>query len=158
MGSDVLTAPAVVNGSDGLPANALIAFLTPDPAIRPRHRAFLPDPAQVAHARRFARIVVGQCAAADDTALLISEVVTNSLLHSNSAHGGLIHVIIAHHCPAMVRAAVIDKGSATGPTPARAENLDRSGRGLALVQAIASRWGHHGNDRSRAVWFEIACR
>ena len=62
MGSDVLTAPAVANGSGGLPANALIAFLTPDPAIRPRHRAFLPDPAQVAHARRFARAVVGQCA------------------------------------------------------------------------------------------------
>jgi hypothetical protein len=63
--------------------------------------------------------------------------------------------------PPAVRICVTDGGavtgagapagpSVTGPGPLRA-----SGRGLAIVAALASRWGHHAGPGGRTVWFEF---
>lgn len=88
MGPQLTAAPATAIEGDGIPTPALMAFLSPDPALTPRHRIFAADPHQVTHARRFVRSALADCAAADDAVLLTSELVTNSVQHSRSARGG----------------------------------------------------------------------
>lgn len=145
------------SGTQSLITPTLAAFLTPAPGIRPRHREFRGDPAQVRNARRFTRGYLDSCPSAADTALLTSELATNSILHSRSGHGGTFHVVIGHHCPGIIRVAIIDDGSITTPTLADPDPLDGNGRGLALVQDIAAQWGHEGDDSTRTVWFELRC-
>lgn len=125
--------------------------------IRPRHRAFPGRPDQVRHARHFTLRCLANCPAARDAELLTSELVTNAAQHSRSRDGGTIHVLIAHQCPGVLRVAVTDDGSATTPEPTKAGLRAITGRGLALVQEIATRWGHDGGDQARTVWFELRC-
>ena len=35
--------------------------------------------------------------------------------------------------------------------------LDPSGRGLLLVEELATRWGHRGGPSGRIVWCELDC-
>jgi anti-sigma regulatory factor (Ser/Thr protein kinase) len=151
-------------GSD-LPEAALIAFVTSATGPRPWHRAFPGEAAQAASARRFIRRVLGACPAAADAEALTSELFANSVRHSRSGRGGVIHVLVSQHlCPGVVRVAVIDAGAVTGPVmtvsagpSADTATLDTGGRGLAIVAAVASRSGHHGDERSRVVWFDLRC-
>jgi serine/threonine-protein kinase RsbW len=124
---------------------------------RPRRRVFTGRPDQVACARRFiARALVG-CPAAQDAVLLTSELVTNTLQHTATGTGGDFEVI-ACHGPGRIRVTVIDDGSPGTPALAPRAALATSGQGLMLVEALAARWGHHGNQRARTVWFELDCR
>jgi anti-sigma regulatory factor (Ser/Thr protein kinase) len=84
----------------------------------------------------------------DRTKLLVSELVTNALVHGR----GKI-VARAHLDDQLLRVEVSDEG--TGVTPAvQARDPDGlHGRGLALVEAEASRWGVRA-DTTR-VWFEL---
>lgn len=78
----------------------------------------------------------------DDAVLVVSELVTNALLH---AHGTpLIRLL-----PAVdgVRIEVCDD-SPQPPLPAR-------GLGLALVESLATSWGSSARDRGKAVWCEL---
>jgi serine/threonine-protein kinase RsbW len=120
-------------------------------------RVFPGRPEQVACARRFISRVLTRCPAAADAVLLTSELVTNTVLHTVTGHGGDFE-IIACHGPAAVRVTVTDGGSRSGPELVPQAELGTSGRGLALVGALAARWGHHGSERGRAVWFELDCR
>lgn len=77
-----------------------------------------------------------------DTVLVVSELVTNVLLH---AHGApLIRLL-----PAVdgVRVEVCDD-SPQPPLPAR-------GLGLALVDSLATSWGSSPRGRGKAVWCEL---
>ena len=47
---------------------------------------------------------------------------------------------------------VEDAGGAWEPAPG---GNGQSGRGLAIVSKLASRWGRGGGETSRIVWFEI---
>lgn len=142
-----------------VPEPALAAFLTPEPGMRPRHRAFPCRADQAARARQFARRYLADCPAADDAELLTSEIVTNSILHSHSRDGGTIHVWIAHQCYGTLRVAVTDNGPlAIAPTSPEPVDLTESGRGLSIVDAIATRWGRHTNRHATTVWFEIHCQ
>jgi hypothetical protein len=48
-------------------------------------------------------------------------------------------------------------GSPAAPALSPRAALATSGQGLMLVTALAARWGHHGNQHGRTVWFEITC-
>lgn len=110
------------------PILALAGFADLAPLARPRQRAFLGQAIQASHARQFARDCLGQCPATSDAALLLSELVSNSIRHSRSADSGTIHVLIAHHCPGNIRIAVIDDRAPTTPNPATPGHHDDSGR------------------------------
>jgi hypothetical protein len=58
----------------------------------------------------------------------------------------------------MVHVEVIDDGSATSVPFIRAANADSDGgRGLFLVEMMASGWGtHHDDEAGNAVWFHVA--
>lgn len=100
----------------------------------------------VSEAREWARGLLGERVAApvlDDVALPLSEAVTNAVAHSDSgrAMGGRVTVRMA--CDASgVRVEVRDGGSATSAPAMRVpETDDDGGRGLWLVDLLATAWG-----------------
>ncbi len=89
----------------------------------------------------------------DDVALLISELVTNAVRHSGSRARGTLTVRLAasEDC---IRIEVSDCGAGFAPTAIPRPSPDApGGRGLFLVDAIASRWGVSLSDR-HCVWLE----
>jgi anti-sigma regulatory factor (Ser/Thr protein kinase) len=103
-------------------------------------------------ARRFARDVLsGSGCDVETAALLVSEVVTNAVLHGRS---DLVLVVEDRGRSAYV--AVSD----TSPLPPRLHNFaveSATGRGLRLLSQLAQRWGvdpsEHG--AGKVVWFEV---
>ena len=122
--------------------------------IRPTRRIFPGSPAQVAHARHFVGRVLDTCPVADDAVLLTSELASNAIAHTVSGDGGKF-IVTVYRADARLRVEVRDDGSAKAPVTRRACEAGDSGYGLALVERIASHWGHCGGRRSRVVWFEL---
>jgi anti-sigma regulatory factor (Ser/Thr protein kinase) len=90
--------------------------------------------------------------------LLTSELVTNSVQHSNSRHpGGTITVVVISVVDG-TRIEVIDNGGATVPALKTAEDagdLSEDGRGLQMVEMLSARWGHYSDDAGTVTWFEL---
>jgi len=84
--------------------------------------------------------------------LLISEVVSNAVLHSSGPAEAPI-TVMANVTPDVVRIAVTDAGEGFTPAgrdPARVEG----GYGLYLLEKAASRWGVEATSPT-TVWFEL---
>jgi anti-sigma regulatory factor (Ser/Thr protein kinase) len=81
--------------------------------------------------------------------LLVSEVVTNAIIHAHSE----VEVAVRLQ-PHSVRIDVLDNAGAM-PAPRDADDDATSGRGLALVEAVASAWGVEPTDTGKSVWFEV---
>ncbi|HVE45797.1 MAG TPA: response regulator [Acidimicrobiales bacterium] len=110
------------------------------------------DPRSSAAARRFVEETLRRWECDDllDTVnLLVSELVTNSVVHADSA--AEVAVLLKPHA---IRIEVADRGQAALAVQ-EADETATSGRGLALVEALSSSWGvvpgHDGN----TVWFEV---
>lgn len=89
---------------------------------------------------------------ASSTALLISEAVTNSVLHAGLDVDGVVHVD-AWWTGLVLRVEICDEGRGmSSPSPAGPRE---GGHGLNLISHLASRWGVHSNGHTR-VWFELA--
>ena len=89
----------------------------------------------------------------DDVRLLVSELVTNSVRHSNIHARDLVRMDVQVSETAL-RVEVADAGEGFEPTP---RDLDRSrpgGWGLYLVDQLADRWGVV-RDHFTRVWFEV---
>ena len=85
--------------------------------------------------------------------LLTSEVVTNAVLH---AEGTAIEVEVADLADGLL-VGVADHASDAEPTPRLAKPTDPTGRGLTLVDALASSWGvSQVPDDGKVVWFRIS--
>jgi anti-sigma regulatory factor (Ser/Thr protein kinase) len=90
---------------------------------------------------------------ADIAALLVSELVTNSLRHAT----GPIGVRLCR--PGGMPDALLVEVSDPLPDPPReraADVDDESGRGLQLVASSSRRWGTRPGDTGKTVWFELA--
>ncbi|MFJ9819512.1 ATP-binding protein [Streptomyces sp. NPDC101151] len=90
---------------------------------------------------------------ADLAALLVSELVTNSLRHAT----GPIGVRLVR--PAGLDDALLVEVSDPLPDPPRervAHPEDESGRGLQLVAGSSRRWGTRPGSSGKTVWFELA--
>ncbi|MFC7306411.1 ATP-binding protein [Streptomyces monticola] len=92
---------------------------------------------------------------ADTAQLLLSELVTNSIRHGRVPPGREIGVRLARY-EGRVRVEVADASNAL-PEPRQAGLDEEDGRGLALVIALADRWGccprRHGI--GKATWAEL---
>jgi anti-sigma regulatory factor (Ser/Thr protein kinase) len=127
--------------------------------MQPRARRFPGRPEHIHTARRFVAAALAAWPATQEAAqLLVSEVVTNAILHSASGdQGGSLEVRYAlddHE----VYVEVLDAGGAAHPSR-HAEHLEGvSGRGLALVEALASSWGVHDHQVGHTVWFRLPLR
>ncbi|RKS72227.1 serine phosphatase RsbU (regulator of sigma subunit) [Actinomadura pelletieri DSM 43383] len=83
----------------------------------------------------------------DTVQLLVSELVTNALVHG----AGAIDLRLIKGLSLLCE--VYDDG-ADLPRLRHADATDESGRGLQLVSHLASRWGTHRAERGKVVWFE----
>jgi len=114
---------------------------------------------QVAFARRFVVDALGpRSPLRDEVSLLVSEAVTNALLHSSSGHDHGTFTVVYVISRDRVRVEVHDHGAPNVPRR-RVHDLESvTGRGLELFDALADRWGYHGDERGRVVWFELGPR
>ena len=89
----------------------------------------------------------------DDATLLVSELVTNAVVHA----GTEVDVTVALLAEA-VEIGVTDRHPArTLPSPpAVVSENSESARGLLLIGAISSAWGVDYTDRTKRVWFRLA--
>jgi serine/threonine-protein kinase RsbW len=117
---------------------------------------FSATPSQVSCARRFLADLLAASPLLDDAVLCLSELATNSVRHSASRHPGGRFRVTASVGPADVRVEVTDAGGPWETQPAPVGYSVRSGHGLAIVAALATRWGITGGDSARTVWFEIS--
>ena len=115
-----------------------------------------PHPTSVGAARRFVRDVLMSRQVPDpvvDTVeLLTSEVVTNAIIHGRS--GPLLAVDVTE---CAIRVAVGDM-SPQLPVRGLGRVDDVSGRGVMIVEELATAWGvERERNGSKRVWFEVAC-
>jgi anti-sigma regulatory factor (Ser/Thr protein kinase) len=82
-------------------------------------------------------------------ALIVTELGTNAMLHA----GGIRAIRILPTPDGGVRREVED-GSDVAPSPGPAGAM--SGRGLVIVDALASRWGSQRARNGKVVWAELA--
>ena len=87
----------------------------------------------------------------DDAALLVSELVSNVVDHVQGEATLSLELSLAGD---WLRISVAD-GSAVRPVIRQLEEDRPRGRGLQLVEAIASRWGAEDHPGGKRVWFEL---
>jgi serine/threonine-protein kinase RsbW len=90
----------------------------------------------------------------DEAVLLVSELTTNALEHTATGDAGSFQVTVYQGEVALL-IAVKDDGSDKIPFPSPADTLAEDGRGLGLVELIASRWGLCSDQHGRTIWFEL---
>ncbi|WP_205574469.1 MULTISPECIES: ATP-binding protein [Streptomyces] len=90
---------------------------------------------------------------ADIAALLVSELVTNSLRHATGPIG--VRLVRPEGIDGVLLVEVSDP--LPDPPRARVADLDdESGRGLQLVAHAADRWGTRPGVTGKTVWFELS--
>jgi two-component sensor histidine kinase len=115
-------------------------------------RTFPHELTSVTDARKFARDALAKLSSdtLDAVELMVSELATNSVKHADSEFTLSIALT-----PTQLRVEVFDDGRGTpvmgAPTP-----TDPSGRGLQIVDMLASRWGTDVTRKGKLVWFELA--
>ncbi|MCA1673343.1 MAG: ATP-binding protein [Actinobacteria bacterium] len=118
---------------------------------------FQPRGDSVGSARRFVgSALVGWAGASqvETVVLLTSEVVTNVVVHAGP-HGPDEEIVIRLHRSAdLVRVEVTDTHPGTPVVGDGAVEKD-NGRGLLLLESLASTWGVTRTDAGKVVWFEV---
>lgn len=85
----------------------------------------------------------------DTVRLLVSELVANAVVHARTDAG--VAVVLLRDA---LRVEVAD-GSATRPRPRSPQPHEPTGRGLQLVDRLATAWGVTEGGEGKVVWFEI---
>ncbi|HET7490221.1 MAG TPA: ATP-binding protein [Acidimicrobiales bacterium] len=113
-------------------------------------------PALVGAARRFAANTLAEWeleALRDDTVLLTSELVTNAVLHARTT----MRLVLRSDGLGFVRIELYDENPRL-PMLAPPPEGATSGRGLALVAALATSWGTRSEAEGKTVWAELGER
>jgi anti-sigma regulatory factor (Ser/Thr protein kinase) len=112
-------------------------------------------PAIVPSARRFARGILAGSPRADDVELITAELVSNAIRHTPSGRDGGEFTLTVHAEPGWARVEVSDAGTGEWNGPRDAADDDEYGRGLAIVAALADKFGHDVRASGQAVWVEV---
>lgn len=119
-----------------------------------------PDPAEVGRARRWARSrLAGSGIGADEPLaeiliLLVSELVTNAVVHTGCPAVLRLSLPGTEGGSSTVRLEVADR-SGRAPVPRCADGDETGGRGLALVDGLADRWGWSPEGAGKSIWCEL---
>ncbi|WP_374224046.1 ATP-binding protein [Nocardiopsis sp. MG754419] len=127
---------------------------------RSARRRFPGQPGQIAYARRFVARQLAESPELTTATLLTSELATNAITHSASGCDTGKFEVCVQLGPGWARVEVRDLGSTTeAPRPQHRDPYDTAehGRGLDMVEALASKWGTEPrrDGRGRQVWFEL---
>jgi anti-sigma regulatory factor (Ser/Thr protein kinase) len=116
---------------------------------------FAGEPCRVSEARAFVALALAGCPARETLLACVSELAANAVAHTASGAGGMFMVEVIRPAAGVAVVAVTDAGGPREPSVRDADELAEGGRGLALVAALASRWGHHeAPGGGRTVWAE----
>ncbi|MFB4319176.1 SpoIIE family protein phosphatase [Actinomadura sp. 21ATH] len=121
--------------------------------VREARRLFPPRPESVGAARRFVRDALAGHAGPDPVetaALLVSELMTNAVLHARTETE-----VSVRASGDDVRAAVADRAPGCALAPRRRHPYADTGRGLYMIERLASRHGVEIGARAKTVWFEL---
>ncbi|WP_329534636.1 ATP-binding protein [Streptomyces sp. NBC_01450] len=157
MASVIPSAPLGTDAAEDRSGLRAAAGVRPGAAAVRRFRFELAaHPGSVAQARHLTRARLSGWALSDDTCdtavLVVSELVTNAIVHSASARV----VCELHDGDDLVRIAVRDEGCAPGephPSPQRPD--EEHGRGLLLVAAVCRSWGAQDTAPGLLVWADL---
>ena len=130
----------------------LLLLRLPDAPVATAGAEFASDPASVPAGRRFVAALLDDWACAHVTetaALLTSEILTNAVVH------GLGPVRLRlRRTDTEVAVIVSDRGRYL-PQPRLAGPTDESGRGLNLLEMLATSWGARATADGKDVWFTL---
>lgn len=111
------------------------------------------EPTSVREAREIVKEAIARAHWEGDeeaAVLLVSELVTNALRHA----GSLTHLDVTVDCDCLHVEASDPRTEA--PSVRQVDPAATSGRGMALVEALANDWGVRRDDsRGKTVWFEM---
>lgn len=112
-------------------------------------REFRPEAGAVSAAREFVVSHVGHPSMEDSLRLAVSELATNAVMHARSSFR--IRIVSTS---AQVRIEVDDESERL---PVRHDQRHEhvTGRGMGIVEHLASRWGVTPTERGKSVWFEL---
>jgi anti-sigma regulatory factor (Ser/Thr protein kinase) len=129
----------------------------PSRVREPMLRVLPGTPESVSIARQIARQLLGDAHPATETAmLLVSELVTNSVLHSKSGEPGGSVTIALCDGPAGILIQVRDDGGPSEPqVSAVAADGAEHGYGMLLVDVLAERWGTISSPDGRVTWCRV---
>jgi len=121
-------------------------------------RRFPPHQASPAQARRFVAATLAywdRPLEVETVVLLTSEVVTNVVLHAGPHRPNDEIVLCVELTDDVVRVEVADQHPGTPRIDATGSSDGLSGRGLLLLDVLASAWGIVPSGTGKVVWFEV---
>ncbi|MFJ2029624.1 ATP-binding protein [Streptosporangium sp. NPDC087985] len=147
---------------EALKANAILAEYRY--TMSPAHsllgeKWILPEPESVASVRRFVHDVAADWKATEDVPeiaeLLASELVTNAIAYGSAdiPASRAIRITVGKE-ERFLTVDVYDSCTAI-PRMRRADHMEISGRGLAIVKDLSSEWGWTLNPYGKSVWFQL---
>lgn len=110
------------------------------------------DSAAIAGARRFTETFMrghGMAGLIDAMVLMVSEVVTNAIIHGGS--DAELRLILTGEA---VRVEVADRSAAL-PAVRQYSDTATTGRGMMIVESLASAWGTQSRGDGKVVWFVV---
>jgi len=110
---------------------------------------------EVAHARHFVASLTAERSCVDDAVLIVSELATNAVRHSQSGVTGGWFLVVVSFGDDFVRIEVVDQGSEHEPRLCDATHQEEGGRGLVLIAACAKDWGVKNWPNGRSVWADL---
>ena len=129
----------------------LMAAALTEQAVSTISGQFAPEKASARSARHFVRDALGPAdqQLVQSTELLVSELVTNAVVHASSAPRVDVRLFRD-----TIRVEVYDDDP-TMPQPRSPLPDVPGGRGLLIVAQLARRWGAEPCDQGKVVWFEL---
>lgn len=118
-------------------------------------RTLAPTAASAGEARRFVDGVLGAThleALSYSATLMVSELVANAILHTTTP---VELVVVVDGSRARVE---VHDGSPQLPVRKHYSTMSGTGRGLMMVDRMASRWGADPTPTGKSVWFEVDAR
>ena len=113
----------------------------------------------VRQARRFLHDLLPEHhPALDDLVLAASELVCNAIAHTRSGEpGGRVTVVVGRVAAALTLE-ITDDGGGVHPPATQDEDGGEGGRGLRIVDGLATRWGYRTRGERTTVWAEFGVR